>query len=201
MAGAVGGFVGNVVGHAVGSMLTSSLSSSIMRFGMSPMAGAFANAFLSSFATEMKMIINNGPIPQFMKEAANHVIDHVVSTGLQPTTPEAQDVVNNEYGDPVMQAAVNTARNAAEEAEGKEGGNWLVALAGALAETQSHFLNKAEVNRQTMLDEVDSEDSKLFLKAQSEFQANMQMFNMMANMTATSLKSLGEGMTAIARKQ
>ncbi|MES9853146.1 MAG: hypothetical protein ABW170_15120 [Candidatus Thiodiazotropha sp. L084R] len=40
-----------------------------------------------------------------------------------------------------------------------------------------------------------------FLKAQSQYQANMQMFNMMANMTATSLKSLGEGLTSIARKQ
>ncbi|MEW8256182.1 MAG: hypothetical protein AB2747_17630 [Candidatus Thiodiazotropha taylori] len=40
-----------------------------------------------------------------------------------------------------------------------------------------------------------------FMKAQSEFQANFQMFNMMANMTATSLKSLGEGLTSIARKQ
>ncbi|MCG7938721.1 MAG: hypothetical protein N0C88_07690 [Candidatus Thiodiazotropha lotti] len=40
-----------------------------------------------------------------------------------------------------------------------------------------------------------------FMAAQSEFQANFQMFNMMANMTATSLKSLGEGLTSIARKQ
>ena len=40
-----------------------------------------------------------------------------------------------------------------------------------------------------------------FILAQSQFQANMQLFNMMANMTSTSLKSLGEGMTSIARKQ
>jgi hypothetical protein len=40
-----------------------------------------------------------------------------------------------------------------------------------------------------------------FLEAQSQYQANMQMFNMVANMTATSLKSLGEGLTSIARKQ
>ncbi|ODB82790.1 hypothetical protein A3195_19385 [Candidatus Thiodiazotropha endoloripes] len=40
-----------------------------------------------------------------------------------------------------------------------------------------------------------------FLEDKSQYQANMQMFNMVANMTATYLKSLGEGLTLIARKQ
>ncbi|MET0029780.1 MAG: hypothetical protein ABW101_19270 [Candidatus Thiodiazotropha sp.] len=50
-----------------------------------------------------------------------------------------------------------------------------------------------------------AEDTKksrdAFVQAQSEYSANMQMFNMMATMTSTSLKTLGEGLAGIARKQ
>jgi hypothetical protein len=119
--------------------------------------------------------------------------------------------------------------SACESEEGKEGksgkGNWLVALAGALAEVQSKFLNAAMENMAIMrenaadsthsskdYDKMSDSEKKAdqdkkdeardkFIQAQSEYQANMQMFNMIANMTATSLKSLGEGLTAIARKQ
>ena len=108
-----------------------------------------------------------------------------------------------------MSAAESTAQQAADEAEGEEGGNWLVALAKALSESQAKFLDAAMENQKKMAtsdpsggttDEAKAE-RKEFLKAQNEFQANMQMFNMTANTTATTLKSIGEGLTAIARKQ
>ena len=94
---------------------------------------------------------------------------------------------------------------------GGGGGNWLLQLARGLADLQDTFLTKAIDNLNTMVDnadyeatgdgEVDQEKKKEFLRPQAEYQASMQMFNMMANMTATSLKSIGEGLTAIARKQ
>jgi Skp family chaperone for outer membrane proteins len=107
-----------------------------------------------------------------------------------------------------------------------KGKNWLVVLAEGLASIQSKFLTQAMNDMEVMETESDlatqkakdgnkneSPDDKEkrqadekkhrdnFLMAQSRYQANMQMFNMMANMTATSLKSLGEGLTSIARKQ
>ena len=53
---------------------------------------------------------------------------------------------------------------------------------------------------------IDSKDKDAktrsdFLDAQSKFQANMQMFNNIANMTATTLKTLGEACTSLSRKQ
>ena len=106
-------------------------------------------------------------------------------------------------------------------------GNWLVALAGALASVQNEFLKAAMDDMKIMEDNAagstmkkegaegaegaggtdeekqNAKDAKRdeFIQAQSRYQANMQMFNMIANMTATSLKSLGEGLTSIARKQ
>ena len=61
----------------------------------------------------------------------------------------------------------------------------------------------AETGMDVGADDKDADEASRgeFMAAQSEFQANFQMLNMMANMTATSLKSLGEGLTSIARKQ
>jgi hypothetical protein len=39
------------------------------------------------------------------------------------------------------------------------------------------------------------------LNAQAEYQANMQMFNNIATMTSTTIKTLGEAMAGLARKQ
>ena len=159
------------------------------------------NASMGSLGTALNSIIDNAPLPQFLKDAAKDGIANVIGGNQQQTTPEAQDAVNNEYGDAIMCAAQSTAKQACEEADGEEGGNWLAALARGLASVQADFIDKAMANMEIMKDEVSSEDSRLFLKAQSEYQADMQMFNMMANMTATSIKSLGEGLTSIARKQ
>jgi hypothetical protein len=110
-----------------------------------------------------------------------------------------------------------------EKGEGKTSGNWLVVLAGSLATVQCKFLDAAMEDMRTMEEnsagatqkdtsEMTKEKKQKvqqdqdaardkFVKAQSRYQANTQMFSMVADMTATSLKSLGEGLTAIARKQ
>ncbi|MCF6211509.1 MAG: hypothetical protein L3K24_12765 [Gammaproteobacteria bacterium] len=210
MGAAIGGLVASVVGSAVSSVVGSMLSSMISNFGGGNIAGALANAFMGALGNALNSVIDNSPLPQFLKDAAKDVIGNVIGGNQQATTPEAQDAVDNEYGDMLDNISQGICKDAAEKAEGKEGGNWLVALARGLSEVQVKFLDAAMENMDTMknnsVDETKSkkdqaEDRQEFIQAQSEYQANMQMFNMMANMTATSLKSLGEGLTAIARKQ
>ena len=225
MAGAIGGLVGgiasNVLGGVASNLLGGAVSSLVSSFGMGQVAGALTNTFMGSLGDALKNVINNSPLPNFLKAAANQVIDSVIGNNQQPTSPECQCAVDDQYGDVMNNISQGIADEAAEEAEGKEGGNWLVALAGALANVQSKFLNKAMDNMEIMennsdpekvkesysdekKEEIRSENEKQrneFIKAQSEYQANMQMFNMMANMTSTSLKSIGEGLTALARKQ
>jgi hypothetical protein len=99
-----------------------------------------------------------------------------------------------------------------EEKESKlKGGNWLVQLARALADVQNKFLSAAFKNQETMNSNAPDSESKdkkaeddkrmKFMEAQAEYSANMQMFNQVATMTATSLKTLGEALAAISRKQ
>jgi hypothetical protein len=210
--GLVGGLVGSVVGNLVSSLagslmnnvMGSSLSDIISEFGEGNIAGALANSFLKGFADGLKELINNSDMPQFMKDAANEAIDNMINGMKQETSSCAEDAVEESgMADAMEQAGYSCAQQSAEEAEeGGENANWLVALAGSLAQVQHKFLDAALQNMKTMDNNagVDGQE-QTFLKAQSEYQANMQMFNMVANMTANSLKSLGEGLTAIARKQ
>ena len=86
-----------------------------------------------------------------------------------------------------------------DEDDSKAGkGNWLVALAGSLATVQNKFLKAAMDDMKIMEDNAasatqsqegqseqeaqDAKDTKRdqFIQAQSRYQANMQMFNMIA---------------------
>lgn len=83
------------------------------------------------------------------------------------------------------------------------GGNFLEALAGNMARTQAKFLNEAYQHSKTMesLAGNTGADSSAFTNAQAKYTAMMQMFNIYSNQVATSLKTLGESMSTIARKQ
>jgi hypothetical protein len=106
-------------------------------------------------------------------------------------------------------AATSTASQPSEEDDG-ECENWLVALAKAMAEIQNKFLDKAmkakstmEENMQAMDEAADakSEGRGNFLKAQGEFQADMQMFNTFMSMSNNMLKTLGQALNTMSSKQ
>ncbi len=108
---------------------------------------------------------------------------------------------------------------------GAGSGNWLIALADTLSKIQAKFLDAAMAASRDMAAEsenavvggtgasessgtsegkgtgTDASQSSAFLEAQGRFTANMQLFNLFANQTATALKTLGEGLAGIARKQ
>jgi hypothetical protein len=182
----------------------------------------------------------SGDFGDMLREAVEEVVREQVGGGAEGCaetnnqSPSNNDCSRSEgSGSSSTQDSRDVAQDgiltcASEEGDKKEGGtkgNWLVALAGALATVQNEFLSAAMEDMKIMEDNSaqathskeelegmsdeekqahqEEKDAKRdeFIQAQSRYQANMQMFNMIANMTATSLKSLGEGMTAIARKQ
>lgn len=211
-----GGIVGTIVGQIAGQIVNQVLSQIMSQFGQQDVAGGLSNMFMNSMGGALKNAINTGPLPQFVKDAANQAVDNSIGENQQKCSSGCmQALEQNGYDKAMSDAAYSMVEQAAEDAKegngkGKGAANWLVALAGALSEIQAKFLNDAMKNMDTMkanaAKEGDSQEKAAekrdeFLMAQSEYQANMQMFNMMANMTATSLKSLGEGLTAIARKQ
>jgi len=201
---ALTGAVSQAVGNVLGSLVSNHGSQNVL--------GALVNLATSALGNALKGAINDSSMPQFLKDAATSLVDQILGEEKQPTTCECQQDVDDAYAEAFNNAATSTAEEASEEANGESAGNWLVALAGSLSKVQAKFLNAAMENMKTMETNGDAavsgEDAESketqrndFLEAQSQYQANMQMFNMVANMTSTSLKSLGEGLTALARKQ
>lgn len=87
---------------------------------------------------------------------------------------------------------------------GGEAMNWLVRMAQKLGEAQGKWLTAADGHLATMDRLSGNDDTQArddFVQAQAKYTATMQMFSMTAAATSTSLKTAGEGMAGIARKQ
>ncbi|MES9830600.1 MAG: hypothetical protein ABW139_00005, partial [Candidatus Thiodiazotropha sp. DIVDIV] len=82
-------------------------------------------------------------------------------------------------------------------------GNWLVMLAKAMSTIQGEHLNKMldASDRMQKNTGEDEETRQAFLDAQGEFQAESKLFGMASEATATAIKSIGDGLSSIARKQ
>jgi len=80
-------------------------------------------------------------------------------------------------------------------------GNWLALLARALGKTAGSHLKKM-VELGEKMGELDSkENPEEFAKIQAEFQAESQVFKMFQEAIGTMVKSIGEGLSSVARKQ
>jgi hypothetical protein len=215
-----GGIVGAVVGQIVGQLVSQTLSSLMSQFGQGNVLGALTNIFNEALSGGIKNAINGGPLPQFIKDAANSAVDDIFGNNQQPTTPECQCATEQSGIGQMVQDLVNqTMEEVKEEADkkadgthegchGKGGGNWLEQLAKALAKVQVKFLNNAldaQKRLEKAADKAEGGSSQGaqsdFIEAQGEFQAAMQMFKQMSELAATAIKSVGEALSTLSRKQ
>lgn len=100
-----------------------------------------------------------------------------------------------------------------DEARGGHGGkkSWLVALASALGNVLgdkaarlvelSHKLDQLGTREPTGDTAKDQQNAREFQKTMAEFQAESQLFGMISQAASTAIKSIGEGMSSVARKQ
>jgi len=107
-----------------------------------------------------------------------------------------------------MNIAKMVVQNMQEASEGRAGGakSWLVAIAQALGGIMGDKAAKlveltGELDRLAAKDPEDQQAAKEFQKTMMEFQAQSQLFSMISNASSTAVKAIGEGMTAVARKQ
>lgn len=153
------------------------------------------------------------------------------SSGAAPSTPaeaeasaeEANESVGGSGGADTSQD-VDSAQQAAQERADEElnavslssGGdddkkkgsrNFLIVLAEAMGKTQGAFLQNA-LDAQTKMAGIQEDvankiegSAQAFTTAQTEFSAQMQMFNLYSNQVATGIKTIGEALAGIARKQ
>ena len=110
-------------------------------------------------------------------------------------SPEGPDTSAENGGIGVSETSNNAGANS-EYATG----NWLVMLASVLGKTAGKHL-KAMLDTGERIGALDSkEDPELFAQYNAEFQAEAQMFKIVQESISTMVKSIGEGMSTVARK-
>ncbi len=93
-----------------------------------------------------------------------------------------------------------------DNAQGGKGKSWLVAIAQALGGIMGDKAAKlveltGKMDQLAKADPKDTKAAKEFQVNMMEFQAQSQLFSMISNASSTAIKSIGEGMTTVARKQ
>jgi len=197
----------------------------VEQFGRNEVSGAINNILGTTFGDMIKQVINNSPLPDFVKDAANEAIDGAVADERAVSTPEAEAATQDEMGDAITEMLEAMTRAADEmmneEAEGgTEGGvkgkgkgqaggsNWLEALAKAMGDVAGQHLGKSVglANEISALaaesgEETNQAQAQEMTALQAQMQAETQMFKLAQEAVTTIIKSVGEALTATARKQ
>lgn len=122
------------------------------------------------------------------------------SAGSDSVMSGTMDMISGAMMDEMKEATAEGANKGGNKSGGGAG-NWLALLARALGKTSGEHLKKM-VELGEKMGELDSkENPEEFAKIQSEFQAESQIFKMFQEAIGTMVKSIGEGMSSVARKQ
>lgn len=216
--GAIGGVVGGIFGGPLGSMIGQALGNMVQ--------GAVGEATSQAVDTLQK---EHG-MPKFLADMVKSKISEAIQ-GLQDGGVDqgTQEQVNNStrggreefvqsMADDIVKSVMdNMAKmrkdglEASDEdrAQAKRGGkkgsgSWLEALAKAMGEQ----LGKKAAKMVELGDKIAStaggegkEAAKANAEATTEMQATSQMFNLMQSAFSNAIKSIGEGLTQMSRKQ
>ncbi len=196
-------------------------------YGASKIQGSVNNIAAAEVGAMVNSVIDSLAMPDFMKDAAKMQVENILKefTGSSPAGLDkgVKEVIDKGTSESGGQAANDSKSPSAspmdimgqsmldemKEATGGSskagseggGGNWLAILARSLGKTAGEHLKKM-VELGEKMGELDSkEDPEAFAQVQSEFQAESQIFKMFQEAIGTMVKSIGEGMSTVARKQ
>lgn len=210
----------------VGAAGGNQLAQLIEQFGRTDVNGAIGNILGFTFGDLIKQVINDSPLPDFLKDAAGEAIDGAVADERAVSTPEAEEAIQDEMGEAMMdlirgmtQAADEMMKEEAEGGtesgvsgggKGLAGGNWLVALAKALGEVAGEHLGRSvalagEISENAGAGgegpEAQQAQAEKMTALQAEMQAETQMFKLAQEGLTTIIKNVGEALSSTARKQ
>ena len=199
--GAFGGPIGAMIGQAVGNLLQDAIGDAV-------------NGAVNELQEKHGM-------PKFIgdeiKDASRSTLaglrDNSVSADLQAAVKsEAGGAFDkfktNLQGSLVDEVLSQVRRTATGDDDSGEGG-WLQAIAKAMGKVlddkASHLVGlsaeMSKLNKKTGDVETDKANAETFNQKMTEFQATSQEYSMLNNTFSTAIKSLGEALGSMARKQ
>ena len=179
---------------------------------------AAVNLLMEIIGEDMKAHYAESPLA----DEINEMVDHQLEENKLPTTVEAQDDIDDAYRDLLkmyaegrtealseeLMAGPNGASDEKKSGSGKGelgAGHWLVMLAKAMGGAAGEHLKQAVLLGEKIAGVTGTDDqagdAKLMAEYQAQLQAHTQMFKMAYEATTTLLKTTGEAMSTMARKQ
>ena len=211
-----GGIVGSIVGQLAGSMIQNVVGNLMSMFGGGMVGDAVSNLVTGKLGEALKGMVDLLPMPQFIKDAVKGLIENVIGDAQKDgVDPECQCLINEAFGEQAEQVAQATAddllqkvlemmKGETEESSGSAKGgatSWFAVLARAMGEIAGQHLDKMIELSDKMQNLTDKDKAGEMSAVQAEFQAESQMFKMASEAASTAIKSIGEGLSSMARKQ
>lgn len=216
----MGSAVSNLVGGGGGSILGTIGGAIGMEFGpLGSMVGAALGNLIQSAVVDgikdgIKNLQQEHGMPNFLANALMQVVDKVgggmqnpnVDAGLQAALGEknsgalraVRDGVSNMFTGNVLQVRK-------DEDSGTGTGGWLQAIAKAmgkaLGDKAAHMVDLSTSMQSHVGAKAGSADANQFNKDMTDFQATGQEYSMLNSVFSTAIKSIGEAMSSMARKQ
>ena len=214
--GLVGGFVGNMFNAALTGSFGNMAVNMMDRLGATQFGDALTNLFINTMGEGLKGMVDSMPVPDFMKDMAKDVINEVIDSEQKQGVSEAgAEMVEEAFGQEAEESAEalveqimeNMAQAQREETQASGGGggsvtnNWFYALAKAMGEVSGEHLQTMVNKADAMSGLTGKDQASEMAVVQAEMQAAAQQYKMSSETASTVLKSIGEGMAAVARKQ
>lgn len=150
-------------------------------------------------------------MPKFVNDIFQNIIKSVLDQLPHPPNPECDHACHQDFGDKIEDFAKDFAKSVFDllksqvddggecsGPKGKSGTSWLVAIAKAMGTVAGkHANNLVDLSNRI---EATSKDAGNSTELNATFQAESQMFSMLQNAFSNAIKSIGEGMTTMARK-
>ena len=228
--GGMGGLLGGIGSQFLGGMVSGLLGGSDLSKtleGFSPVN--ILNATTNLVSTIMgggaqqatQTLQREDGMPKFLQDAISQAIEKVLQDCHKPSEG-ADEAISDAAGGDIQSAADDTAKQIVDSVRrqmtegtsdsGKECGgggkagakSWLQAIAQAMGEAMGNKASKmVELSNKLKENSGGSEQdqAKEMQATNAEFQAVSQEFKILTDAFNTALKSLGEGMSSMARKQ
>lgn len=203
--GAIGGVAGTVFGGPIGGAIGSAVGNALQGAVGQGVKGALDN------------LHKEAGMPKFLAESLTKLVDQVVDGLKNKNVPaDAQQHVQDKYGkdfenlaNELIEKLSSAVKQAKAEGSGSGSDSWMVAIAKAMgkvmgekAKTLVSLSDRMAANKPADTSpEAKQEAAAASQTMSTEFQATSQEFNLLQTTFSTSIKSIGEAMSSIARKQ
>ena len=217
----IGSFVGGVVGGAIGAYIGGPAGAEIGESIGAALGNEIQQAVGDGTKGASDDLAQNHGMPDYVRAQVYDCVDREVRDHRHNVPPEVQQAAREQWGSALqnfqqlfqqylVRAVLDNMGDQDSKPHGKGGGGggWLQAIAKAMGHTLGqkaaemvHLSKEMSSLQQSGGGSTDAANAQKFNEDMTKFQATSQEYAILQNTFSTAIKSLGEALSGMARKQ